>query len=242
MLRKIIYSFIPPLVLVAIMWIVKLYEVSNGIDLGVHGVLPRHIAGLQGILFSPFLHGSYDHLVSNTTPMILLMGTLIFFYDGLWLLAFVLIYFLSGIGLWMGGRENYHIGASGVVYGLTGFLFLSGVLRRDIKLMAISMLVIFLYGGMVWGIFPMFYQVSWEAHLFGLLSGFLVALMFRDTGPKKKLYQWEKDEVHDLMSGESEGEGEGGLPLQDNRPQTDLTQTPINYIYTEKKKPGESKQ
>lgn len=235
MFKKVVYSFLPPLVLVAIMWIIKLYEVNAGIDLGMHGVLPRTASGLQGILFSPFLHGSYDHLLSNTTPFILLMAALIFFYEEVWLNAFVFIYFLSGIGLWLGGRENYHIGASGIVYGLTGFIFLSGILKRDTKLMALSMLVIFLYGSMIWGVFPLFKDVSFEAHLFGLISGCLAAMLYRDSGPKKKLYQWEKDEVDELLSSESEAEGEsgGGSEINVN---TNPIQGTINYIYTEKKK------
>lgn len=208
MLKKLIYSFTPPIILVAIMWLVKLYELHNGIDLGIYGVLPRHSQGLYGILFSPFLHGSIDHLWSNTLPFILLMSSLIFFYEEVWLSSFLLIYFLSGIGLWIGGRENYHIGASGIVYGLTGFLFASGIIRRTLPSMSLSMLVVFLYGGTIWGIFPLFKEVSWEAHLFGLLSGFVVAFVFNESGPKKKLYQWEKDEVEELMEGPLTPKGE----------------------------------
>lgn len=232
MLKKIVYSFLPPLVLVIIMWIVKIYEVRAGIDFGLHGVLPRTINGLQGILFSPFLHGSYDHLASNSTPFILLMAALIFFYEEVWLPTFLIIYFLSGIGLWLGGRENYHIGASGVVYGLVGFIFLSGILRNDMKLKSLSMLVIFLYGSMIWGVFPLFKMVSYEAHIFGLLSGFLAALIYRDSGPKKKLYQWEKDEVEELI--ESEG-GSSSSSSSIEAAKENLNPT-INYIYTEKKK------
>lgn len=238
MLKKLIHSFIPPSVLIGIMWLIKFYEVNAGIDLGVHGVLPRHIEGLQGILFSPFLHGSWDHLMSNTAPMFFLLGALIFFYEHIWIKAFLIIYFLSGIGLWIGGRESYHIGASGVVYGLTGFLFLSGVLKRDIKLMAVSMLVIFLYGGMIWGIFPMLVQVSWEAHLFGLLSGCLVALIFRDSGPKKILYQWEKDEVDELLNSDSGSSSESESGSESGSSSGNISPS-INYIYTEKKKPNE---
>ncbi len=210
MLKKLIQSFTPPLILVAIMWLVKLYEIHNGIDLGIYGVLPRHSEGLYGILFSPFLHGSIDHLWSNTLPFIVLMAALIFFYEEVWLSSFLMIFFLSGIGLWIGGRENYHIGASGIVYGLTGFLFASGIIRRTLPSMALSMLVIFLYGGTIWGIFPLFKDVSWEAHLFGLLSGCLAAFVFNESGPKKKLYQWEKDEVEELMEGPFTHNGEEG--------------------------------
>jgi membrane associated rhomboid family serine protease len=256
MLKKLIYSFTPPLILLAIMWLVKLYEIHNGIDLGVYGVLPRHSEGLRGILLSPFLHGSIDHLWSNTLPFVILMAALIFFYEEVWWQSFLMIYLLSGIGLWIGGRENYHIGASGIVYGLTGFLFASGIIRRTVASMSLSMLVIFLYGGTIWGIFPMFKEVSWEAHLFGLLSGCMVAFVFSESGPKKKLYQWEKDEVEELIDGPpapkgDDGEtGSGQLAIADKNITGEATdadsplggrgalQKPIiNYIYTENKNP-----
>ncbi len=232
MLQKLIYSFIPSVIFIVIIWLIKFYEVSSGIDYGDYGVLPRHLSGLKGILFSPFLHGSYEHLISNTAPLFFLLAALLFFYEDIWVKVFLLIYFLSGIGLWMGGRESYHIGASGVIYGLTGFLFLSGVLKKDIRLMAVSMLVVFLYGGMVWGIFPLFVEVSWEAHLFGLMAGCVTALIFRDSGPKKILYQWEKDEVEELL-----GEQEDTT----NQNVNNTTGTTIHYIYTEKKSENDNK-
>ena len=249
MLKKLILSFTPPLILVAIMWMVKLYEIHSGIDLGFHGVLPRHTDGLQGIFLSPFLHGSIDHLWSNTLPFIVLMAALIFFYEEVWWQSFLMIYFLSGIGLWIGGRENYHIGASGIVYGLTGFLFASGLIRRTVAAMSLSMLVIFLYGGTIWGIFPMFKEVSWEAHLFGLLSGCMAAFVFSESGPRKKLYQWEKDEVEELMGmhgsvnevgklQEAKGKENEGESEPDKTNLNSNLQSPfINYIYTENKNP-----
>ena len=228
---------------------VKLYEIHSGIDLGFHGVLPRHTDGLQGIFLSPFLHGSIDHLWSNTLPFIVLMAALIFFYEEVWWQSFLMIYFLSGIGLWIGGRENYHIGASGIVYGLTGFLFASGLIRRTVAAMSLSMLVIFLYGGTIWGIFPMFKEVSWEAHLFGLLSGCMAAFVFSESGPRKKLYQWEKDEVEELMGmhgsvnevgklQEAKGKENEGESEPDKTNLNSNLQSPfINYIYTENKNP-----
>lgn len=175
-----------------------------GIDFGVHGVLPRTLSGLQGILFSPFLHGSLDHLLSNTLPFLLLMAALIYFYEDIWFQAFLSMYLMAGIGLWCGGRDSYHIGASGVIYALTGFLFVEGILRRQVKYMAISMLVVFLYGGTIWAMMPMFKSISWEAHLFGFLAGVMIAFVYKNKGPKRKLYQWEKDEVDELLDDKTE--------------------------------------
>lgn len=101
---------------------------------------------------------------------------------------------MVGIWVWVGGRSGYHIGASGLVYGLASFLFFSGVIRNDIRLLAISLLVVFLYGSMIWGIFPIFPQVSWESHMLGGISGLVLAIYYRKYGPQKKVYEWELEE------------------------------------------------
>ncbi|HQU99925.1 MAG: rhomboid family intramembrane serine protease [Bacteroidia bacterium] len=204
MIKKTLFSFLVPILLLAIMWFIKLYEISMGIDLGVHGVLPRTLSGLQGILFSPFLHGSINHLLSNTLPFLLLMAALIYFYEDIWLQSFIAMFLLSGIGLWCGGRDSYHIGASGIIYALTGFLFTEGILRREVKYMAISLLVVFMYGGTIWAMMPMFKTISWEAHLFGFMAGVLMAIVYKNQGPKKTLYQWEKDEVDEMLGDKTE--------------------------------------
>src|SRR5688572_4248747 len=200
--KRMIYSFLPGLVLVAVLWLVKLIEMQSGQLLTDYGVLPRTISGLKGVVTSPFIHGDMRHLISNSLPLLVLGAGLFYFYNTLAYRVFLGIYLLSGFWLWLGGRESYHIGASGLVYGLTAFLFFSGVIRRDIKLMALSLLVVFLYGGMVWGIFPLFIGISWEAHLFGAFAGLLFAFVYRKEGPQRKVYQWE-DEVEDDIAEEN---------------------------------------
>ena len=202
--KVIVKSFTPPFIFVVLLWLIKLTEVFFNFDFSNYGVLPRHTEGLIGIITSPLIHADFEHLISNSIPFLILGAGLIYFYKELALKVFVLIYFLTGFWLWLGGRENYHIGASGVVYGLITFLFFSGILRKHTGLMALSMLVVFLYGGLVWGIFPLFKVISWEAHLFGSLSGILCAFVFRKEGPQRKIYEWEGEE-----DGESGGEGEG---------------------------------
>ncbi|MBL0340624.1 MAG: rhomboid family intramembrane serine protease [Bacteroidetes bacterium] len=192
-LIRILKSFIPGFILVSVLWGVKLLEMQSGFLLTEYGVFPRTVSGLKGVITSPFIHGDFKHLISNSLPMLVLVAGVVYFYKSLALRVFLGVYILGGFWLWLGGRESYHIGASGLVYGLTSFLFFSGMFRRDVRLMALSMLVVFLYGGMIWGIFPLFTGVSWEAHLFGGLAGFLFAFFYRKEGPQRKVYEWEEE-------------------------------------------------
>ncbi|HEY3369855.1 MAG TPA: rhomboid family intramembrane serine protease, partial [Prolixibacteraceae bacterium] len=173
------YSLLFPFLIVSIFWIVKLTENIYGLDLAKYGILPLQVEGLPGILFSPFIHGSYDHLLSNTIPFMILGFALFYFYRNLAYRILFLIYILSGICVWLGGRDSYHIGASGIVYGLASFLFFSGVFRKDANLLTIGIIVIFLYGSMFWGIFPLKPEISWESHLWGAASGLMLSIYYR---------------------------------------------------------------
>jgi len=164
-----------------------------GLELYQWGILPRHIRGLWGILFSPFLHSDFNHLVSNTVPFLILTFALIYFYRRLSYTIFFLIYFLAGLCVWLGGRESWHIGASGIVYGLAAFHFVSGIIRNDLRLLIISAVVVFLYGGMVWGLLPLKPQVSWESHLWGAASGVLLAYYFRRFSIQRRKFEWEEE-------------------------------------------------
>ena len=183
-----------PLLFVTLMWIVKLIELYFGTTFYAHGVLPRSISGLQGILFSPFIHQDFSHLLNNTYPLVILGGMLFYFYKKLGLQIFLWLFFIAGIWLWAIGRPNFHIGASGVVYALASFIFFSGLIKKQTKLSAASLLVIFLYGSMIWGVLPIYDGVSWEGHLAGLLAGLLIAIFYRKEGPQPKKYQWEIEE------------------------------------------------
>jgi membrane associated rhomboid family serine protease len=174
-------------------WLVKVMEELFGMELFQWGILPRHIRGLWGILFSPFIHSDFNHLISNTIPFLVLTFALLYFYRRLSYSIFFLIYFLSGICVWLGGRESWHIGASGIVYGLAAFHFVSGIIRNDLRLLIISAVVVFLYGSMVWGIFPLKPQVSWESHLWGAASGVFLAWYFRRFSIKRKKFEWEEE-------------------------------------------------
>ena len=188
-------SIFMPLVFIAIIWIVKLFEFVSGTDLGQYGLLPRHYSGLRGILFSPFLHGDWNHLFSNTVPFFVLSFLMIFNYRKVAFKSFVFIFFVSGILVWLFGRENYHIGASGLVYGMAFFIFFSGIFRKNIQSIALSLLIVFIYGGIVWGILPIDLKTSWEGHLMGAICGFSTAFYFRKTDlPAEIILDDDEDE------------------------------------------------
>lgn len=198
--KRLLYSLLFPGGFVVLLWIIKGIELTleeNFVSLGLY---PMETKGLLGILFGPLIHGDLGHLAANSVPLLILGTGIFYFYRPISLKVFFFIYFTSGMMLWFGGREGYHIGASGLVYGFAAFLFLSGILRKHIRLMAISLLVVFLYGSMVWGVLPIDPNVSWEGHLFGGLSGLVVAFYYKDQGPQRKKYQWEIDEEMEEMN------------------------------------------
>ncbi len=195
--RKIIQSLFLPFLFVILIWIIKLGEMVTQTDLGFLGIYPRRIEGLIGIIATPLLHADLKHLFANSVPLMVLGGCLFYFYKELAVKTFLLIYFITGLSVWVGGREAYHIGASGVVYGLAAFLFFSGIIRRDGKLLAITLLVAFLYGSMVWGIFPDFFpekNISFESHFWGLVAGAILAWYYRRIGPQRTIYEWEDED------------------------------------------------
>jgi membrane associated rhomboid family serine protease len=202
--KKIIKSFIVPAILVLTMVMVKIWEMVNNHSIASLGILPRHPDSLTGIITAPFIHGDWEHLFSNAVPLLICGASLFYFYREIAWKVLVLIYVLSGFWLWLGGRENYHIGASNVVYGLAAFLFFSGIIRRHIGLIAVSLLVVFLYGSMIWGLLPVLEKISWEGHLFGSIAGILCAIVFRKEGTQRQEYQWEADEEEEEEKTETE--------------------------------------
>jgi membrane associated rhomboid family serine protease len=180
--RMLTAAILPALALVVI-WAVFLLD--RVLELGLYrfGILPREWSGLAGVLFSPFLHGDVEHVFNNSIPLMVLGWGLMYFYPRVAGKVVLAAWLISGIWVWISARGNYHIGASGVVYGLAAFLFFSGVLRKQRTLMALSLLVVFLYGSMIWGIFPIVPRVSWESHLWGGVAGALMAWLYRGVPP-----------------------------------------------------------
>ena len=182
-------------IFVLLLWVIWLADAIFGLHLARYGVYPRDLSGLFGILSAPLIHGSGEHIFSNTLPLLVLGTALFYGYPRSAWIVFPGIYLGSGLGVWLFARQSYHIGASGVAHGLMFFILVVGILRRDRPAIALSLLVIFLYGGMVWGIFPQKPGVSFEAHLFGALAGLSLAFLLRNRDPKppERRYSWEDE-------------------------------------------------
>jgi membrane associated rhomboid family serine protease len=182
-----------PLFFVLFLWFVYWLEIRYDFDFVENGILPRTFSGLQGIFFSPFIHADLGHLYNNSVPLLILLAALQFFYPKQALAVVGYGILLSGVLTWMIGRENYHIGASGLVYVLVSFIFFKGLQTKYYRLVALSLAVIVVYGGMVWYVFPKVDEtISWEGHLAGLISGFVLSLLYKTPEYKKVIkYDWE---------------------------------------------------
>ncbi len=143
------------------------------------------------------MHGDFSHLLANSVPIIILGSALFYFYKDIAWRILIWAWIFTGLWVWIGARPAYHIGASGIVYALAAFVFVSGVARRHTGLMSLALVVVFLYGSLIWGIFPEFFPkepISWESHLFGLVAGVGLALIYRKEGPQRRKYSWELEE------------------------------------------------
>lgn len=190
LLRAIIF----PASFVIVLWLVKSIEVTYDLNFSPYGIYPRSIKGLIGIITGNFIHDSFNHLINNSAPL-LILGTAIFYsYRDVKWKIFFWSWFMTNLWVWAAAREAWHLGASGLVYAFASFVFFSGIIRKNIRLMGLSLLVVFLYGSMVWGIFPIDYRISFESHLFGSLAGLLLAIYFRKEGPQREVYSWELEE------------------------------------------------
>lgn len=175
---------------VLFLWIVRALELISGNPFYKLGLLPRNLTGIKGIFFAPLIHSDFNHLINNSISIFMLLVALVYFYKDLWYKIFFQSWLLSGIMVWIGARQNYHIGCSGLVYALASFIFFSGFFRKYTNLMAVSLLVVFLYGGMIWGVLPIFHKISWEYHLFGGITGMVLSFIYRNVGPMPKKWEW----------------------------------------------------
>jgi len=195
--RKISWiSFSIAFSIVLMMWLVFTLDYMFKLNLYEYGLRPKEWSGLMGIITSPFLHNTRDlgHILNNTVPAFLLTWLLFYHYRKIATKSFLWILLLTGIGTWLIGKPSYHIGMSGVIYGLTGFLVISGFFRKTMRVAAISLFVVFIYGSLIWGVFPVQVGVSWEGHLSGLTAGILIAILFREQGPQPPKMRYEIEE------------------------------------------------
>lgn len=185
-----------PVMFVIALWTLHLLKALALLNIDHFGVLPRTISGLRGIFFSPFIHDDFGHLFNNSIPLLILGSGLFYFYSDLAPRITLWIWLVSGLGTWLIGRDAYHIGASGIVYGLAAFMFFSGIFRNIIRLVAMALLVIFLYGSLIWGVFPIKMDISWEGHLSGAIIGGFLAFYYLKEGPQPEKPFW-MDEPED---------------------------------------------
>lgn len=180
---------------VLLVWAIKLLETSFQLDLGFLGVRPGELSGLTGVFTAPLVHGSMQHIYSNTLPLWLLGSVLLYGYPKTRWKALGIIWLVSGLGVWFFARESSHIGASGITHGIFFFLLLSSILRRDKQSIALMMIAFFMYGGMVLSIFPQQQHISFEYHFFGAVGGVLATLfLYRfEPTPEEPKYEWEQE-------------------------------------------------
>ncbi|WP_316928465.1 rhomboid family intramembrane serine protease [Gillisia sp. CAL575] len=224
-----------PILFVLVLWIVFWFEIRFGFDFNHFGIQPRTVKGLRGILFSPFIHSDIKHLFHNTIPLFILTTALFFFYRTISWKVLVVGLLLTGFFTWMIGRPANHIGASGVIYLLASFLFFKGILSKYYRLIALSLIVVFLYGGMLWFIVPVDPKISWEGHLSGLVVGLLLAFVFKQNIVIKPKYEWEKEDYDpqsDLFMSHFDSKGNFIEKIEENL--DDLNPT-YNYVFKENK-------
>ncbi|WP_375240804.1 rhomboid family intramembrane serine protease [Polaribacter sp.] len=185
--------FIPVLYVIAI-WVIYWIEIKFNFNFNKFGILPRNFQGLRGVFFTHFIHSDTKHLFNNSIPLFVLLLSLFYFYRDIGLKILIYGGVLSGLLTWIIARESYHIGASGIVYLLFSFVFFSGIIRKHYRLVALSLIIIFLYGSMIWYVLPIKEGMSWEGHLSGFIMGFLFSIIYRKKGIVKKEYQFSKTE------------------------------------------------
>jgi len=209
-------SLLPSLFILLIIWMFFYLDNHYKLQLYNYVLQPRKIIGIIGIFTMPFIHGDVIHILSNTFPFLILLTLLNFNYSEISIKVLTGIYLISGFLIWCfadldenTSHVSYHIGASGIIYGLSGFLFFSGIIRKRKDLFAVSLLVTFLYGTLIWGVFPENFQraihyisskdrISWEGHLFGFLSGSILAFLLKSRGKQEPVYSWEKNNDEDV--------------------------------------------
>ena len=218
--------FTIPLLFVFTIWFVYWLEIKVGWNFNKLGIFPRNFSGLKGVFCSPFIHSDTNHLFNNSVPLFVLSACLFYFYTKV--AAKVLIYggLVTGLLTWIIARESYHIGASGIVYLLFSFVLFSGIIKRNYRLVAVSFITIFLYGSMVWYVLPIKEGMSWEGHLSGLITGFVLSLLYRKKGIVREKFEFSKTEFDEMFD-------EHGNYIPPIEEEVELQEIRYNYVYKE---------
>jgi len=194
---KLVFGF------VVVMWSVFLFEQLLQIDLSQFGLRPRSASGLLGLVTTPLLHGNLAHILSNSLPLFIGGVAMLFLYPNSSARALPMIYVGSAALAWLFARPSIHIGASGLVYGLLAFVFVSGMIRRDLRSVGVALMIFFFYGSMIWGVLPLQRSTSWELHISGLAIGVLLAVFYRSWDhPPMQRYDWEDEPLDEDLADE----------------------------------------
>jgi membrane associated rhomboid family serine protease len=198
-LKKSKSIFLIPITYVIAIWFIYWVEINYNFNFNKYGVFPRTLVGFRGVFLTHFIHSNTSHLFNNSIPLFVLLSSLFYFYKDV---AYKVLLFggvCTGIFTWCIARESYHIGASGIVYLLFSFVFFSGIIKKHYRLVALSFIIIFLYGSMIWYVLPIKDGISWEGHLSGFLVGLYFAIRYRNKGIVKEEHQFTQTEFDDLF-------------------------------------------
>lgn len=196
------FFLLVPIVYVVSIWVIYWIEIQFNLNFNKFGVYPRTLEGFRGVFLTHFIHGDTSHLFNNSIPLFVLLCSLFYFYKEVAYKVLLIGGFFTGFLTWMIARDSYHIGASGIVYLLFSFVFFSGIIRKHYRLVALSLIIIFLYGSMIWYILPVKDGMSWEGHLSGFLTGLVFAIIYRKKGMVKEEHQFMETEF-DLLFDEN---------------------------------------
>lgn len=231
-----------PILILFLVWLVFWYQVRVDYGIKSFGIRPQKLEGLIGIFTSPFLHGDISHLYNNSIPLFVLSLALFYFYKKIAWKVILYGVFLSGFLTWLIASNGNHIGASGLIYVLVSFIFFKGIFAKHYRLIALSLMVIFLYGSMIWYVFPIKDGMSWEGHLSGLITGLVFALIFRKQVAKPERYKWEQPDYNEdddpfMRHFDENGNFIEVLPEDELEGEAEMDKTlEIKYIFKKKKK------
>ncbi len=238
-----------PLFFVLLLWFVYWLQIKFDFDFFENGIFPRTVSGLQGIIFSPFIHSDLEHLYNNSIPLLILLAALRYFYSRQTFKVIGFGILFSGIITWVIGRDSYHIGASSLIYVLVSFIFFKGIQTKYYRLVALSLAVVLIYGSIVWYIFPKVEEkISWEGHLAGMITGFILSLFFKTPEYKKEIkYDWEHPDFNPMDDKFMQRFDENGnfvnipeVATEEEIPSYYYSSSQVNYTIVENKK-NESK-